>query len=55
MAKRKRKRNKAAALVGRAGPHQEVSPMGHATRTKSKAERLRQADRREKRRGWVDG
>lgn len=34
------------------GPHHHVSPMGHATRTKSKVERRRQADQKLKQRGW---
>jgi len=34
------------------GPHHEVSPMGHATRTPTKEERRRKADRRRKQRGW---
>jgi hypothetical protein len=34
------------------GPHQEVSPMVRATRTKTRKGRRRQADRRAKQRGW---
>ena len=34
------------------GAHQEVSPMGHATRTPNKRERNRRRDRRAKQRGW---
>lgn len=50
MAKRK-KGNKGNGI----GAHHHVSPMGHATRTKSKVERRRQRDRRRKQRGWIDG
>jgi len=34
------------------GAHHEVSPMGHATRTKSREGKRRQADKRRKQRGW---
>lgn len=33
-------------------PHH--SAMGHATKTKSKAERIRQAERKQRQRGWTD-
>lgn len=34
------------------GPHQQVSPMGHATHTPSKREKQRKRDRRQKQKGW---
>lgn len=34
------------------GAHQEVSPMGHATRTPSKVEKRRKQERRERQKGW---
>jgi len=34
------------------GCHHEVSPMGHATRTKTRVEKQRIADRKQKQRGW---
>jgi len=34
------------------GPHHQVSPMGHATRTPSKREKQRKLDRKAKQRGW---
>ena len=52
--KRKRKPNPHNLLVGRAGPHHETSPMGHATRTKSRKERQAQLDRKRKANGWRD-
>ena len=36
------------------GPHQEVSPMGHATCTKSLTERCAQFNRRQKSRDWEE-
>jgi len=35
------------------GPHHEVSPMGHGTRTKSKQGKRRAADQKQKQRGWA--
>lgn len=34
------------------GPHQQVSAMGHATRTKSKREMRLREDRRARQKGW---
>lgn len=34
------------------GPHHEVSPMGHATRTKTREGKRRAYDRKLKQRGW---
>ena len=51
--KRKAKAN-IKLLVGRAGPHHEVSPMGHATRTKSRKGKQAQLDRKLKQHGWRD-
>ena len=48
MSKRKKKGN---AGNGN-GPHHEVSPMGHGTRTKSRQGKRRAADKRAKQRGW---
>lgn len=45
--KRKRRGIKGVGI----GAHQQVSAMGHATRTKSKRERRLQLDRKIKRRG----
>jgi hypothetical protein len=39
-------------IPGRAGPHHEVSPMGHATRTKSRHEKQARQDKRDKQKGW---
>jgi hypothetical protein len=50
MAKRKNK-NKARSLVGRAGTHHETSPMGHATRTKTRSEKRQARKGGRKRRG----
>lgn len=36
------------------GPHHEVSPMGHSTRTKTKRGKVIQYDRKQKQKGWVD-
>ena len=35
------------------GCHHEVSPMGHATRTKSREEKRQQAERRQRQKGWA--
>jgi len=48
VSKRKKKGQKGVGL----GPHHEVSPMGHGTRTKTRKGKLRAADRRRKQRGW---
>lgn len=34
------------------GSHQEISPMGHAAKTKNKQEIRNQEDRRRKQKGW---
>ena len=34
------------------GPHQEASPMGHATTTKTRKGKRRAEDRQQKQRGW---
>lgn len=47
MSKKKKRGNPGNGL----GAH-HVSPMGHATRTKSKHEKRRAEDRRQKQRGW---
>jgi hypothetical protein len=36
------------------GSHHEVSPMGHATRTKTRRERKDQEARKERQKGWVE-
>lgn len=36
------------------GAHHQVSPMGHATRTKTKRGKQIQRDRKRKQKGWVD-
>lgn len=53
MGKKKRKKPSGIPNVG-IGPHQQVSPMGHATRTKSKHEKSIQSDRKQKQNGWDD-
>lgn len=42
--KRKNKRSKGCGI----GPHHEVSPMGHATRTPSKAEKIEKLEKKNK-------
>jgi len=49
--RRKRKGRKGIVGVG-VGSHHEVSPMGHATRTKSKQEIQLKEDRKNKQNGW---
>lgn len=49
MKNRKRRRGKPG---NGQGSHHEASPMGHATRTKAKVEKIRQVDRRERQKGW---
>lgn len=51
MKNEKNKRKRGLAGVG-IGPHHEVSPMGHATTTKSRKGKRRAEDRRQKLRGW---
>lgn len=46
----KRKRGKPGNGIG---AHHEISPMGHATRTKNKKDRRIQLDRKSKQRGWM--
>jgi len=62
MAKRRRNKNtRTVQANGRErgtpgngiGAHQEVSCMGHATRTPTKKGLRRKADRRAKQKGWV--
>ena len=48
MSKQKKKGHKGNGL----GPHHEVSPMGHGTRTKTRQGKRRASDRRAKQRGW---
>lgn len=36
------------------GAHHKVSPMGHATRTKTRREHKLRADRKARQKGWVD-
>lgn len=50
----RKKQKKKKSIVGRSGPHHEISPMGHATRTKSKQEVQEQEDRKSKQQGWDD-
>jgi hypothetical protein len=50
VAKRRKKRRKAPNCGN--GPHHEVSPMGHATKTKTKKGRRRKADEKRKQKGW---
>lgn len=50
--KRRRRRKKKGIPGNGLGPHHEVSPMGHATRTPSKKEKQRKRDRRQKQKGW---
>lgn len=49
--KRKRKRKPGIPGVG-LGAHHEVSPMGHATRTKSRRDKQIQRDRKQKQQGY---
>ena len=50
---RKQKNGRVRGTAGNGlGAHQNVSPMGHATRTKSREEKRRIRDRRQKQRGW---
>lgn len=49
MAKKRKKKGFAGNGMG---SHHETSPMGHATRTKSRLEKRRARDRRAKQRGW---
>lgn len=51
MAKRRKKKKKGNPGNG-LGAHHHVSPMGHATRTKTREGKRRAADRRAKQRGW---
>lgn len=46
---KRRKRGKAGNGLG---AHQQVSPMGHATRTKNKREMRAREDRRARQNGW---
>jgi len=46
---KKQKKQKGVGL----GPHHEVSPMGHATRTKTRKGKIRAEDRRRKQQGWA--
>lgn len=51
--RRRNKRKRKSALKGVGiGAHHEVSPMGHATCTKNKRDRLDQIDRKRKQQGW---
>lgn len=53
MAKRRKNRKRKRGNPGNGlGPHHEVSPMGHATRTPNKRERQRRRDRIRKQQGW---
>jgi len=52
MARRKKKKRKGSPGNG-LGPHAETSPMGHATRTPAKADKIRQEERRAKQQGWA--
>lgn len=53
MAKRKKRRKRKRGNPGNGlGPHHEVSPMGHATRTKNKRDRKDAQDRKRKQKGW---
>lgn len=51
MARRKKKKRKKSPGNG-IGAHQEISPMGHATRTPSREEIQRREDQRLKQQGW---
>ena len=46
--KNRRKRSKGCGI----GPHHEVSPMGHGTKTKNKKDRLKKQDKLRKQKGW---
>lgn len=50
--RRKRKRKKRGNPGNGIGAHHEVSPMGHACRTKNRKDRKAQADRKDKQRGY---
>lgn len=54
MAKRGKKKKKKGNPGNGLGAHQNVSPMGRATQTKTKEGRRRAADRRKKQTGWSD-
>jgi hypothetical protein len=51
MSKRKKKKGQPNCGLG---PHHQVSPMGHATRTKTRRERQIQQQRKQKQRGYFD-
>lgn len=47
------KRRKRGHAGNGIGAHQNVSPMGHATRTKTKREMRERADKRDRQKGWA--
>lgn len=52
--RRKRKRKKPGIPGCGLGAHQEVSPMGHATRTKTRRDQQIRQQRKQKQQGYQD-